>query len=118
MGNRNVTYDRPVNAKLMVVLEDGETWEAKPEDVRKFGYVDYLDAYTTFERTLREQLVAGGVLSERSDLTEAALNPVRYLVELCLCYPHLIAHPENAEFLQELVELERGLQVYAAAKTG
>jgi len=36
---RDVSYDRPVAAKLYVHLDNGETFEAKPEDLARFGVV-------------------------------------------------------------------------------
>lgn len=106
-----VTYDRPIPGKLMVVLENGESWEAGPSDILKFGYVHRLDTYMRFRTKLYWVLQEGGVLPEGADLTDAALNPLRYLVELAVCSPEVLEMEETKQSLfPELVELERTLQ--------
>jgi hypothetical protein len=98
------TYDRPQKATLYVRLESGETWEAKPEDLEKFNLVSRHEAYMTFDDAWskilrRDDLVTG-------DITNALLNPVRYLVETAIAHPDLLDHEEHGEW-QEVAECER-----------
>lgn len=102
------TYDRPIKAALNVVLANGERWEAKPEDLAKFGYVKRADAYAAFDDHLRKVLTDAGALE--GDLTKSHLNPLRYLVELAINHPHLLAHEEVAEVNAEVVQMERVLR--------
>ena len=102
------TYDRPVEATLQVKLADGSTWDATPEDLDRFGYVKRLDAYLAFDDHLSQVLKAAGLI--RGDITEARLNPLRYIVELAICHPSLLAHREVADDNARIVEIERHLQ--------
>lgn len=112
---REVTYDRPVPAKLLVVrLGNGDEWEAGPDDWSKFGLVRALDAYAAFERHVRTVLTDAGLL--KGDLTKAQINPLRYIVELAINYPELLAHPEMVDTDLDLVAIERALA--AAAERG
>jgi hypothetical protein len=103
------SYQRPVKATLHVRLENGETWEAKPEDLDQFGYVNRLDAYVAFDDHLMKILHAAGVLDENDDLTKSQLNPLRYLVEIAISHPALLTHPEMAENDAAVVDIERAL---------
>jgi hypothetical protein len=103
-----ITYDRPVNARLIVRLENGEEWNATPDDLTRFGLVRRLDAYGAFDDRLRTLLDDAGLIDREA--TEAELNPVRYLVETAICYPELLDHPENVETWQQIVVLERALR--------
>lgn len=102
------TYDRPAAATLHVKLENGETWEATPEDLDKFGYVKRLDAYLLFDDHISEALRAASLIGK--DITDARINPLRYIVELAICHPQLLTHPEVAETTARVVEIERHLQ--------
>lgn len=102
------TYDQPVEATLQVKLANGSAWEATEADLNRFGYVKRLDAYMTFQRHLTRVLLDAGLI--RRELTEARLNPIRYIAELALNYPDLLDHPETRETDAEIVELERHLQ--------
>lgn len=102
------TFDRPIEATLQVKLADGSAWDATPEDLERFGYVKRLDAYVAFDDHLREALHSAGLI--RRDTTEARLNPLRYIVELAICHPGLLAHREVQETTAEVVALERHLQ--------
>lgn len=102
------TYDRPIQARLQVHLENGESWEATPEDLEKFGYADHRGTYARFANALWDVLHARDLIDR--DITEAMLNPVRYLVEAVVAYPETLGlvdpedHAEIAvieEFLQE-----------------
>ncbi len=102
------SYDRPTDATLHVRLANGETWEATPEDLDKFGYVKRLDAYMAFDDTIHEALNAAGLVGR--DVTDARINPIRYVVETAVCHPSLLTHPEFRETVADLVEIERRLQ--------
>lgn len=78
----DVTYEVPVPAKLMVKLANGQEWEATPDDLRKFNLETRGSAYRRFSVALAETLRDADLLSG-NDLTDAELNPLRYLVELC-----------------------------------
>lgn len=102
------SYDQPVEASLQVKLANGKTWEATPEDLDRFGYVKRLDAYMTFNDHLHEALSGAGLVGR--DITDAQLNPIRYIAELAICHPSLLSHREVAETDARIVEIERHLQ--------
>lgn len=76
----NVTFDRPVTGKLIVQLDNGDTFEPTDKDLRKFGLIDQHDAYMRFHNWLTATLRAGGIESN-DDLIDTPLNPLRYAVE-------------------------------------
>jgi hypothetical protein len=100
----NPTYDRPVKATLHVHLENGESWP-----------VTRHSAYMTFDETLGELLMQAGLIS--NDITEARLNPVRYLVETTIAHPDLIDHPDHDGWAS-VVEIERALQASPVLPSG
>jgi hypothetical protein len=102
------TYDQPVEATLQVKLANGKAWEASAEDMERFGYVKRLDAYMSFQRHLTKVLLDAGLI--RRELTEARVNPIRYIAELAINCPDLLDHPETAETDAEIVAIERHLQ--------
>ena len=51
---RQPTYDRPVRAKLMVQLDNGESWEATDDDLKNFGLLVSLDAQNDVRRALTD----------------------------------------------------------------
>lgn len=103
-------FSRPVRATLHVHLDNGEEWEAKPEDLAKFNLVDRHDAYMAFDDALRQILRDAGLID--GDITDAELNMVRYLVELAITSPDLLWHSGN-EGWRSVAEIERALQVRA-----
>jgi hypothetical protein len=104
-------YQRPVKATLYVHLENGEKFPATAEDLERFDLVNSLDAYMRFDDTLRKILSDAGLLPD-GGLTEAELNPVRYLVEMAVRMPNLLEHPEMQETFDNVVGLERILQEF------
>lgn len=106
MKATGATYDRPVAGKLVVELANGECWDAGPADLAKFGLVRALDAYVLVDEKLCQALE--GLVD---DIAAAELNPLRYLVEVCLCYPaHFEEFPEEmAELLSQVRLLEERL---------
>jgi hypothetical protein len=105
-----VSYNRPVEAKLVVQLTNGEIFDATQADFANFGLVKKLDAYMEFNRHLTKVLHEAGLLEEREDLTDSKLNPLRYLVELAVVMPELLEHPETAENDANVVKLEKMLR--------
>lgn len=103
------TYNRPVDATLHVHLDNGETWEATAEDMKKFGLVKRLDVYSLLDKKLREGLPL-------DDITDAEINPLRYLFEVVLMYPtHFDEFPDKMEeLLASVREIERRLQADSA----
>lgn len=107
------TYDRPTKAQLRVHLADGESWEATPADLDKFGYVDRAQTYLRVTRHLQKLLADAGLLPS-GDIVDAHLNPLRYLVELAVCHPDLLDHPEAVEyFTAQIPRIERVLAAAA-----
>ena len=102
------TYDQPVEATLQVSLANGKTWTATAEDMAKFGYIDRLDAYMAFQKHLTAILSDAGLIQR--DLTDAWVNPIRYIAELAICHPDLLAHRDVASVNARIVEIERHLQ--------
>jgi hypothetical protein len=109
----SVTYERPVEASLVVRLANGEEWKAKPEDLARFGYIQQADAYMAFQRHVTTVLLDAGLVDR--ELTEARINPLRYLVELAVMHPDLLQHPEIGDTNAEIVAIERALQSLPAA---
>lgn len=104
---RQASYDRPVKATLHVHLDNGEQWPVTPADLEHFGLVDSLEAYMRFEDALSKVLHDAGLIGR--DLTDAQLNPVRYLVETAIRNPHLLNHREHGGW-SSVADLERALQ--------
>jgi hypothetical protein len=103
-----ISYDRPTGATLHVKLDNGETWEATPEDLERFGYGRRLDAYAIFDDYVSKALLDAGLI--RRDITDAKINPLRYIVELAICRPELLSHPEVTKTTADIVAIERHLQ--------
>lgn len=87
-----VTYDRPVRAALIVRLDNGDEWEAGPEDYERFGLGRRLDIYDRAEKMLREGLG----IEPGSRLPDGPIL-VRYLIECAICYRHSPWADENGE---------------------
>jgi hypothetical protein len=104
------SYSRPVGAKLYVHLDNGEKFEAKPEDLANFGYVDKLDVYMRFDARLAKVLMDAGLIEREKHITDTKLNVVRHLVEVAINYPDLLDHPEMADEYAQIVEIERALR--------
>ena len=120
MGRPTVTlaptasYERPVKARLVVRLENGEEHDATTDDLERFGLVASLDAYMRFDEALGLVLRRAGLVT--GDITDARLNPVRYLVETALRHPHLLDHPENHGWAG-VAAIERALQLLSDLDT-
>lgn len=98
------TYDRPMKATLYVHLENGDQWEVGVADLEKFNLVDRHDAYMAFDDALTRILSTAGLINR--DVTDAHLNPVRYLVETAVAHPDLLDHPDHHGW-QPVAEAER-----------
>lgn len=73
--SRDATFDRPVKAKLVVRLENGDEFEPTEEDLREFDLVDPGKAYQNFCKHLRK------IVGEDNDLCGGDLSMLRYFVE-------------------------------------
>lgn len=102
------TYDEPVEAELYVHLKTGRKWKATPEDLVKFDLDNRHETYWRFDRRLIQILAAAGLIER--DVTEAHINPLRYLAEMATCMPNLLDHPEMAENDAAIVAIERTLR--------
>jgi hypothetical protein len=109
MPDLTTSYDRPVKATLHVHLDNGDTFPATADDLTKFGLVNRSDAYAKFDETMTTILTAAGLL-EDGELVSATLNRVRYLVEMCICNPQLLTHPEMVDTFNHIAKIERVLQ--------
>lgn len=105
---REASYDRPVPATLHVHLDNGEQWPVTAAELQRFGLVNSLDAYMRFDDALSKVLRDAGLIGP--DVTDAQLNPIRYLVETAIHNPHLpLSHPEHDGW-SSVADLERLLQ--------
>lgn len=105
------SYDRPIKARLWVHLETGESWEATDVDLGQFRLIGVNDAYMRFDDALTEVLTEAGLID--GDLTDARLNPLRYLAETAICHPDLLKLSEHRRWSQ-VSDIERTLQDVAA----
>lgn len=116
MPERDITYDRPVKATLIVRLnnEAREEWEATPDDLAKFGYINKQDAYFLFRKHYADALVNAGLSGDDApngyrDVAYAETSPLRYLVETALLMPDLLTHPEH-EGWKAIADIEQRLR--------
>jgi hypothetical protein len=103
-------YQVEVKGSLWVHLENGDSFEAGPDDFRKFRLVEKSAAYMAFHDHLYKIFNAAGLTDREKRITDARLNPIRYLVELAINYPELLDHPDNANIWTEVVAIERFLR--------
>ena len=102
-----VTFDQPVKAKLVIELENGVKLEATPENVKKFGYINASETYSTFVNHVSTVLHNAGVLSNDQDITDNPITSLRYVFELACFYPELLKSPEMADENARIAELAR-----------
>jgi hypothetical protein len=108
IDGRTVTYDRPVEATLIVRLANGDEWEAEPKDVHKFGLDRMLDVYIVLIKLLE-------VLGLE---TEGRHSSLRYLIERTIMYPADAGLqfdptvPEDHEDWPVLENVRRGLAAW------
>jgi hypothetical protein len=81
------TYDRPVKARLVIKLENGEEWEATQADLDKFKLVGRLDAYSAVCAALKR-------CGMDTDRRHASL---RYVIERTLAYVDLPVNFDDVE---------------------
>jgi hypothetical protein len=93
------TYERPVEAKLVVRLANGEEWEATADDLAKFGYAERYASHYRFRLALIRILESAG-------LTPDAISPIRYLSEVATGTPELLDHDDFAATRAETVAIE------------
>jgi len=85
MPKRDVTFDQPVKAELVIELENGVKLPATQENLQKFGYVDELAVYCNF----RDHLYALAALEGGNELPEL-LVAIRHIAELAITAPNLL----------------------------
>lgn len=100
------TYERPVQGRLFVHLDNGESWEATPQDLTQFRLVERLEPYGQFRRALEAALARAGI---DADATTATLGPVRYLAEIAIMHPDLVDHPDRLGWV-DVAEIEKFLR--------
>jgi hypothetical protein len=105
----HATYDRPINARLIVRLDNGDEWEADEEDLQKFGFLNGHNAYIRWERHISGLLREAGLLGN-GDITDTEINAFRYITELILCYPEDFLSHADGEINKEVVDIERNLR--------
>jgi hypothetical protein len=103
------TYDQPVPAKLVVRLSNGQEWDATEADLHRFRLDSPHECYMRFDDALRKILDNAGLLGDRGDITTAALNAVRYLVETAVVYPDLLDHADHHGWV-EVVAVEQAIR--------
>lgn len=106
--------DRPVTARLVWALENGENIAVTPESLYKVGYVNAGDVYRDFEGNLSRVFEKMDLLSDGEDLTDCEINVFRHLIEVALFYP---THwdefkDEMTENLTEAGHIERELRLH------
>lgn len=109
-----VTYDRPVEATLIVRLANGEEWKVTNDDLERFGLCRRSDTYYLFRRHLFDILEQAGLV--HAALSEARLRPVARLAELAIMYPDRLGQVDSAETDAEVVEIERTLERLAVER--
>lgn len=103
-------YDRPIPARLVVRLDSGEEWDATPKDHAKFGLGSPGDAYHRFETVLFAVLHDAGLVEREKHITDAQINPLRWLVEVATCFPHLIRHEESLRDWARIAVIEQTMR--------
>lgn len=71
------SYERPVEARLVVVAANGEKWDATADDMKRFGFIRPGDAYMRFHDWLCKVL-------DLERTTDSALSVIRYAVECAI----------------------------------
>lgn len=106
----DVQYQRPVKAKLVVRLDNGEEFEATAADFAKFNLVSRADVYKGFRDGLTQILEVGGY---SVDPTEAAVNILRHLVEQTVRWGepvNLKGNGDDREMAAEILMIEEALR--------
>lgn len=86
-------YQRPVSAKLVVQLENGEQWDATAEDLQNFNLFNGNDAFREHLRLLEGRL---GQLAEAANLdSDDIANTDAYGALLTMV--HSGAYPDRGE---------------------
>lgn len=93
---RDVSYDRPVTAKLYVHLANGEKFEATATDLVKFGFIDPHAAYRDLSAWITAALERNGV-EKAHDIRETGLCSIHYAVECALLYDEMPGAREGDE---------------------
>lgn len=82
MSRNDITYQRPIPAKMVVRLATGEEWEATSDDIALFAKPVLEAAYFRFHDYLQGILLAHDIdLGAKSDIVNSPLNLVMYLAQ-------------------------------------
>lgn len=103
-----VTYERPVAATLIVRLENGEEFEAKAEDIVKFGYVDKNTVLADW-RLFIEDAIGSDLLGANSEL-----NPLWVVLHQVLHDPGSLSDGSMGNTKADVQELDRRLREHAS----
>lgn len=105
-----VTYERPVPAKLIVRLDNGEEFPATLEDLGKFGYVDKNTVLADW-RAFVEDAIGSDLLSADSEL-----NPLWIVLHQALKNPGSLNDGSMDNTKADVQELDRRLREHAASE--
>lgn len=101
------TFDRPTKAKLLVVAENGESWEPSAADLKRFGLIDAASAAQRWRSWARD------IIGAAPEDTE--LSVIAYSVDCALLYSHMPGD-EKAYNAQEAAEDRRKVRELAATE--
>lgn len=93
-----VTYERPVPATLIVRLENGEEFAAKPEDLAKFGYID--------KNRLLEDVRGFIKVATQHEVTNTAFAPLWNVLAIAALNRDNLHGPETQHLKDELCHLD------------
>jgi hypothetical protein len=105
-----VTYERPVTATLVVRLDNGEEFDAKPEDAGRFGYIGKEALLADFQRFITDAIGKHPKESEFAQLWNVLVVAVHN--------PEVLGHPEPMEPIKaELAHLDSWIKASRLAQT-
>lgn len=93
------TYDRPVEAIMIVRLDGGEEFEASEPDYAKFGYVNRETVLANW-RTFVEDATGDNLLTEGS-----VLNPLWVALHQALNNPASLTDGSLAEIQAQIIQV-------------
>ena len=105
-----VTYERPVPATLIVRLDNGEEFAAKPDDLAKFGYIDKNTVLADW-RAFVEDATSVDLLDADSEL-----NPLWLVLHQALHNPESLTDGAMSNTKADVQELDRRLREYSSAQ--
>ncbi|MET4144304.1 hypothetical protein [Arthrobacter sp. UYCo732] len=106
---KTATYERPVKATMIVRLENGEEFEATPDDYLKFGYANR-DTVLADWRAFVEDATGVDLLTEGSEL-----NPLWVALHQALNNAAALADGSLASTQSEIIALAGDARAYRTA---